>query len=658
MKRLHFLPRALLGVAAGFLASCAAQAGDFNISIGSTVEEDSPAAGAGRLDSRSEVDTYRFSATAGQLVFFEEISDDPAFKGWLRWKLVGPGGQNYFDEYLDENSPGRVKLNETGVYQVQVSVGDTDPSHVGTYSFALHAIPADSTFAITATSTVAPGQPQAGAGRIEVPGAQDYYTFSGTAGQLVFFEEVNDDPSFEGWLRWELIAPSGSAVFAEYLDGNNMGRVSLPESGAYRIRVYSSYWEMNQFGDYSFRLRAIAPDQHFAIQAGDTVSDGVPATGAGRIEMAGARDIYTFQGSVGQALFFEELEDAPEFDGWLSWELKAPGGGLVFVEYLDGSGTGRKDLAETGTYQLSVYDRTDDPSHIGAYSFHIRKIGGDTRFPLTLGQVVSPGSPGAGAGTLESPGGQDEYRFEGSTGQRLILEEISAAPAFDGWLRWELKDPSGEIMTSSYFDSETETPLTLPRTGTYGLRVYSGDQEPARVGNYSFRLYSPVRAWADNLDAAPGKTLLVPFAKFFCNDVHAPGDSLSVELPSASSAQGGLVALVSNALSYTPKAGFSGIDSFNYRIRGQWGGVDTAQVRVRVFAGADGASMVVSLVRTGPMSAHVCLLGTPSHTYKVEESTDLKKWTFKENLTASSTGEMVYDYQAAPGPPRYFRFVK
>jgi hypothetical protein len=37
----------------------------------------------------------------------------------------------------------------------------------------------------------------------------------------------------------------------------------------------------------------------FAIEYGDTVSDGVPCPGAGNIEAGGNADVYAFQGTAG-----------------------------------------------------------------------------------------------------------------------------------------------------------------------------------------------------------------------------------------------------------------------------------------------------------------------------------------------------------------------
>jgi hypothetical protein len=650
------------GIGTAFLASwCAAtdvHAEQFDIQIGDTIEENYPEAGAGRLDDGDEVDVYRFSAAAGQLVFLEEISGDENFEGWLLWELRAPSGEKVVGGYVDSTSHGRVKLEEAGTYQLRVFLENRQPSYLGAYSLAIHAIPADQTFPIAIGDTVSAGQPGDGAGVIEVAGAEDVYTFSGTAGQLVFFEEVSGDSSFGGWLQWELTAPGGERVFSSYFDNDHVGREVLPETGTYTLRIGSWHPEASQFGEYSFRLRPIPADQEFTIQVGDTVSEGKPGVGAGRVEVPGARDIYRFQASAGQALYFEDISSSAEFGGWLAWEVQTPSGKRLFFDYFDNEDAGREDLTESGTYQVLVHAATEEVERVGSYSFTIRGIGGDTRYPIAPGQIVTNGVPGAGAGVIESAGGEDQYRFDGVAGQELIFEELSAAEAFDGWLRWEIKKPDGAILFGGYFDAERVDNHLLPATGTYTVRVYAGDQNTARVGGYSFRLFSPVQAGEDHLEAVPGKALLVPTAKFLCNDSGTPGDSLIVELPLNQSVQGGTVVMAAEGVAYTAKTGFTGIDSFTYRLRGAFGGEDIATVVVRVFDGAEKAAMVVSVNRVSSTSARVCLLGLANQAYRVEESTDLQTWTFRENITAGAAGEMLYDYDGGTGPRRFFRFVR
>src|SRR6185503_12406458 len=91
-------------------------------------------------------------------------------------------------------------------------------------------------FNIVVGDTVSDGVPGVGAGRFATAKEEDFYTFTATVGQLVFFEALSQDAAFQRSLRWELLKPSGSAVFTSFF--SNRGRTVLPEAGQYRVRIY------------------------------------------------------------------------------------------------------------------------------------------------------------------------------------------------------------------------------------------------------------------------------------------------------------------------------------------------------------------------------------------------------------------------------------
>ena len=91
----------------------------------------------------------------------------------------------------------------------------------------------------------------------------------------------------------------------------------------------------------------------FAIAYGDTVADGVPAPGAGNIEVGGAEDAYAFEAQTGDDAIFDVLAGGA---GTFRWRLEAPDGAVVFDSlYVDR----RQALCQTGTYTLSVRGATD-----------------------------------------------------------------------------------------------------------------------------------------------------------------------------------------------------------------------------------------------------------------------------------------------------------
>ncbi|HEX5219805.1 MAG TPA: Ig-like domain-containing protein [Verrucomicrobiae bacterium] len=632
---------------------------NFSIQVGDTVADGAPGAGDGRITVNTENDYYTFTGTAGQNVFVEEINAASAFAGWLRWELKSPGNATVFSSYLDSNNDvGRRTLPETGTYSLRVWVGAANAAYVGSYSFRVRAIPADPTIAIQIGDTITNNVPEPGAGNIEVPGAWDVYTFNATNGQLAYFEIPGAASSFQGNLYCELKSPSSNTVFSSYITaGNHLGRKVLNEAGTYRMRVFAQSNNTNHVGTYSIRIRGIAPDQYFSIQPGDTVTNNVPAAGAGNIEMPGAQDFYTFNATAGQSLSFEAISRSAAFNGWLQWELRSPTGALIFGNYFaDG---GRKTMPETGLYTIRVWVGANNTSYLGNYAFRIYTLPGDVRLNIQKGEVISEGVPVNGAGRIDEPGGLDTYTFDGLAGQRVNFEQRSAAPQFAGYLFWQVTAPSGTNWFSGYFPGNVKQRRTLPETGNYTIRIYANSPNPEYIGAYSFRTWCEVVANHDQLATLPDTALTVPLSKFACNDTLEIGDVPTIDLTNSASVHGGTIIVTNSVLVYTPPAGFSGVDSFTYRLRGMFGDDDFTTVSIRVGAGVHQGATVVSLVRENPTSLMVCLLGAPNQSYTVEQSSNLSSWSNIGQLTADATGSMTYNYTIDLAvDARFYRFRK
>ncbi len=299
------------------------KAEEFNINVGDTVSDGAPAPGAGRLATAHESDFYLFTATAGQLVFAESLVQDPAFQRNLRWQLIKPNGLVGFSFFFTI-VPGRIVLPDAGVYKIRVFTDGSNAAWTGSYSFRLLAIPPDQTFPMSIGQVISDGVPAAGAGRLEVPGAEDIYTFNATAGDLVFFESLTQAGAFKQNLRWQLNRPNGTPVFSSFFT-NPQGRTLLADAGQYTLRIFTSGTDSAWFGDYSFRTLPITPDQTFAYTIGTLVTNGIPAVGAGKLEDPGSVDIYTFTATAGQIVFFESINQAPAFANNVRWELLPPG---------------------------------------------------------------------------------------------------------------------------------------------------------------------------------------------------------------------------------------------------------------------------------------------------------------------------------------------
>src|SRR5688572_10520181 len=101
--------------------------------------------------------------------------------------------------------------------------------------------------------------------------------------------------------------------------------------------------------------------EEFNINVGDTVSDGVPAPGAGRIATSQESDFYLFTATAGQLVFAEPLAQDEAFQRNLRWQLIKPNGQTVFSAFFSGI-PGRTVLPDAGVYKIRVFTDGVNPA--------------------------------------------------------------------------------------------------------------------------------------------------------------------------------------------------------------------------------------------------------------------------------------------------------
>ncbi|CAM2011048.1 Ig-like domain-containing protein [Acanthopleuribacter pedis] len=442
----------------------------FAITIGDTVSDGIPGPGAGRIETPGSLDQYRFQATAGQQIFLDVQRNGQLSS--VDWQLENPAGVALFSNCLGCGDPGTFRLAETGEYTIQVG-GDREDD-VGDYRFRLTEVPPANLFDINLGDTVSDGSPGPGAGNIETPGAFDGYRFSVAAGTRVFFDvqRSNDISNID----WRLEDETGANLFETCFGCGDPGTHLLERGGTYTLWVGEA--NNDRTGVYQFRITEVPPAQHFQIAVGDSVSEGVPAAGAGLIETPGAFDLYRFEGSAGQTVFFD-VQDDREL-GILDWRLYAPDDRLVFNECFGCGDPGNFTLSQTGTYQLEVGEHTNDQT--GAYRFRVTEVPAPQRFTLNIGDTVSDGTPAAGAGNIETPGAFDIYQFAGTAGQNVFFDVQDSTQI--RILEWRLFAPDDSLLFSECFACGDPGSINLPATGTYQIVV--GEDDDDTTGTYRF----------------------------------------------------------------------------------------------------------------------------------------------------------------------------
>lgn len=446
------------------------------IQIGDVVSEGVPGPGAGRLEYPGAKDFYTFEAQAGQMVYLSMISN--TFPCCVSWSLESADGTLYFDRDLGQGNVGRFTLDEGGIYTL--SVTGTSTNQPGTYSFKIwEVVPQE--FALNVGDRVANGVPAPGAGNIETPGALDIYTFTLQTNQQVYFEFKEPPPDFPLTWRFE---SDGRYIHSDCAACLNPGVFRTREGGTFQL-VMGMGVDLTfaptppHTGTYEVKIWDVPPAQQFPITVGQTVTNGVPAAGAGFIETPGVQDVYTFSVTPGQRVYFQVL-GGNEPGKFLEWVLRDSGGERIFLESFGGFEPGAYTLTNAGPYTLTVDDR--DLFSTGSYSFKLWDVPPPQEFNLNLGDPVRLNQPGPGAGRIETPGAKDLYTFQAQPGQKVSFRTLSAGPSYVDWI---LLDSAGQQIFGTCLGCFDPGTFTLAG-GTYTLIV--GDDRESQIGDYELQI--------------------------------------------------------------------------------------------------------------------------------------------------------------------------
>ena len=308
-------------------------------------------------------------------------------------------------------------------------------------------------------------------GTIETENETDFYSFTATAGQEVFFNIENG-----GSLRFEVFDSDGTRVFNNFF-GNllvDRRRPVLTKGGVYTIAV-SAFGQTGR--QYSFAVNDVIR-QTFEISINDTVTTGVPGPGAGEIESIGDIDAYTFTADPGQEVFFN-IENGTSL---LRFEVFDSDGTRVFNNFFGVGAARRQVLTKGGVYTIAV-----SVGLIGQtswqYSFAVNDVIRQT-FEISINDTVTTGVPGPGAGEIESIGDIDVYTFTADPGQEVFFD-VQGFDADLGFADFVVTDSDGMIILRSVIWVTDPGALLLTKGGTYTVTVRHSD---ASTGQYSFQI--------------------------------------------------------------------------------------------------------------------------------------------------------------------------
>lgn len=250
--------------------------------------------------------------------------------------------------------------------------------------------------------------------------------------------------------------------------------------------------------------------------------------------------------------------------------------------------------------------------------------GANVTFTATVGAVA----PGAG-----TPSGLVKFRVDGSIAGSNTL--VNGTAAF------------------------TTASLAL---GNHSIVAeYAGDANFIGSSNslsQSLSINTPPVAGNVTIQRNPLMGVKVRMTTLLTNDSDADGDSLTLSV-SSSSAHGGSVHMTGGWVFYTPAAGFTNADSFNYTVQDGRGGSATATVTVAIAADvAPAQNLVIVSVANGSVLLNGS--GIPGLTYRIQYTASLGAPAWQDlpnaSVTADSTGAFQYTDTAA-ADVRYYRSV-
>jgi len=221
----------------------------------------------------------------------------------------------------------------------------------------------------------------------------------------------------------------------------------------------------------------------FRIAIGDKIHEGSPGPGAGVIDTAHEKDVYTFDAQRGRNVFFQVLNHGSAL-GSIEWKLLDANDAEVFRSCLGCSQPGVQNLRVGGRYRLIV--GSDRETATGTYRLQLHDVPDPNRFKVAIGSVIDEDSTGAGAGVIESPGVEDIYTFEAAPRQRVYFRVREHSSGI-GSAGIRLLDSNETPIFASCLGCSEPGVQALTKGGSYTLIV--GIRNDPSTGTYRLQLF-------------------------------------------------------------------------------------------------------------------------------------------------------------------------
>ncbi|MDG2122461.1 MAG: Ig-like domain-containing protein, partial [Verrucomicrobiales bacterium] len=208
-------------------------------------------------------------------------------------------------------------------------------------------------------------------------------------------------------------------------------------------------------------------------------------------------------------------------------------------------------------------------NHFGSDTFSYRADDGTEQVAATVTVNVTPGPNDIPEPVADTYPATEDTPLTISASQGVLSNDADPDSAPFPMVAKLVSPPSHGSVTLNPDGSFTYTPTGDyfgPDAFTYAAFDGLADSAETTVGITVSGTEDPPRGTADSYVVQPGQTLTIPVALgVLTNDSDPDGQPLAAQL-AASSSSGSISLAPDGSFSYTPAAGFKGVDTFNYRV--------------------------------------------------------------------------------------------
>ncbi|MFN9059391.1 MAG: hypothetical protein ACK5WL_05145, partial [Pseudanabaena sp.] len=289
------------------------------------------------------------------------------------------------------------------------------------------------------------------ASNLVVKGENDIYTFSGNAGQMLFFDALTGNTN----IKARIYSPSG-ALISDRDTSADWSPLLLGENGKYRLVIDGVGATV---GNYSFVISDRSAAPVVAIGANTTA----------QLNPGNQIDLYRINGVAGKLLKFDLTAST-----WVgaNWVLYDPSG-IAIAAPAANSPDFTRALGATGTYTLAIAGTSTNPVD---YSFTVTDV--------TPAAVTKSGLNTSYSGTFTTANQLDEYTFTASAGTVIWYDSMTGT---NDWReRVKIINPDGTQLLEGEARYDNGS-YTLQQSGTYKVQLRDYYNQ-ATNRNYKFQI--------------------------------------------------------------------------------------------------------------------------------------------------------------------------